>query len=317
MKNRNQFQHRLRVCHLLGTHCAVALLASATTTAAPMQGQQQDLSTPPCPNIERLCDSAPPEHGDPVEELCQCGPGEWITTTRPPALNPSTPISQSLVTSDNSVTCRSRWTAVASQDSARVTVELSAWSNFWRAGSSVKSQMAQFSGGWTEAWRGTFPACARTVLLSANGGGALLIAATCSARYGCTASASATTDGMASSRGQASAVLSSPSIQGTVAFDSLTRSTLIEGNFGATIELLTPSIEGSFSSESSWEVVGTGSATGTLSFSVAPDRTYCAMTNLPIKARWNGTVAVALALTVDDNGSAAGVGEAALTLSVD
>ena len=53
-----------------------------------------------------------------------------------------------------------------------------------------------------------------------------------------------------------------------------------------------------------------------MSFTVLPDRTYCALTNLPIAANWTGTVVATTAVTVDDNGSAAGSAGATLTLSV-
>lgn len=121
---------------------------------------------------------------------------------------------------------------------------------------------------------------------------------------------------MASSRGKASATLGDLEINGTVAYDHLERASKIEGNFGADVSFETPSLDGSLSSESSWTVAGQGSAAGSLTFTVAPDRTYCAFTNLPIMANWTGTVMVSAAVTVDENGSASGTAEAALTLSV-
>ena len=122
--------------------------------------------------------------------------------------------------------------------------------------------------------------------------------------------------GMAASRGNASADLSDLEVHGTVAYDHLTHSSKIEGNFGIGVEYSSPYIDGLISAETSWTVSGQGSATGALSFTVAPDRTYCALTNLPIMAYWSGTVVASVAVTVDENGTAAGSAAAAITLSV-
>ena len=146
--------------------------------------------------------------------------------------------------------------------------------------------------------------------------GGLGIAASCAARIGCSASSTATAAGMAMSRGRANASLSNLEIRGTVTYDSVTQLSKIDGNFGANIALTNASINGTISSHSSWTVNGQGSATGALSFAVLPDRTYCAMTNLPISANWSGTVVTTTAVTVDDNGTAAGSAGAILTLRV-
>ena len=106
----------------------------------------------------------------------------------------------------------------------------------------------------------------------------------------------------ASSRGNASAACDEK-IGCAAAYSRISASTDISGNVGAAVHLESPSIEGSFSAASEWRTDGAGSATGTLSFTVKPDRTYCALTNLPLHTRWNGTAAVSAAAAVDEDGS--------------
>ncbi len=118
------------------------------------------------------------------------------------------------------------------------------------------------------------------------------------------------------SRGKAYASLSNLEIRGTVTYDNITHLSKIDGNFGADVALESSHVSGSISSQSSWTVNGQGSATGALTFVVLPDRTYCALTNLPIAANWAGTVVTTTAVTVDENGSASGSAEAALTLLI-
>lgn len=299
---------------VLAVAASVAILQSAS--ASPQLPAQPPEGPPPCPNIEQECDTLSDKPGVQYSLACECGPGVWIRENQPPILNPPVPIRGGWAGSENFVGWRTSCEFGASNSSANASISISGSSSFWHAGSRTGTHLANFSGGWKEYWRGTSPACPRSVLLAAIGSGGLGIAASCAARIGCSASSTATAAGMAMSRGRANASLSNLEIRGTVTYDSVTQLSKIDGNFGANIALTNASINGTISSHSSWTVNGQGSATGALSFAVLSDRTYCAMTNLPISANWSGTVVTTTAVTVDDNGTAAGSAGAILTLRV-
>jgi len=271
---------------------------------------------PPCPTIEFLCDGPPPKPEDPLQQLCQCGPGQWIRVTKQPQLDPFPEIHSRWSGSDNFVAWQTSSDRVAHDGQASVNVTIAGTSRFWHAGSKSGSHVAQYSGGWTEQWQGTFPACARSVMLAAVGSGALTIGGSCAARLGCSAATTATASGGAMSRGNATATVTGLEIHGAVSFDELVRESKINGNFGADITLSSPGLSGRMSSNQSWTVKGEGSAAGSLSFTIAPDRTYCALTNLPIMATWNGIVAVSASVSVDENGSAAGSAGSTLLLQI-
>ncbi len=294
---------------------ASLVVAHQIASATPLQRDDPD-DIPFCPDLERLCEAPPPDGGIFVEPLCECGPGGWIRQDRAPYLNPEIPIRRSWVGSEHFVGWRTMSDLRANERMASARLDIAGSSSFWHAGSRTETHLAQYGGGWIESWRGKFPACARSVLLAAVGTGGLGISGTCAARAGCSASMCCTGAGMAASRGNASADLSDLEVHGTVAYDHLTHSSKIEGNFGIGVEYSSPYIDGLISAETSWTVSGQGSATGALSFTVAPDRTYCALTNLPIMAYWSGTVVASVAVTVDENGTAAGSAAAAITLSV-
>ncbi len=306
-------------CYLL---LALSALVTIHTSANAMtRFDDQPPAGPPagppaCPDIESLCGDPPPKPGTLVEPLCHCGPGEWIRTDRTSFFNPAAPIHSSWVGSENFVGWRTSCDLVARDGTAAASIALSGTSSFWHAGSRTTNQLAQYSGGWAELWHGTYPACARSVLLAAVGSGGLGIGGSCAARMGCSAASSATAAGMATSRGNASTSLTNLEIRGTVAFDSVAQVSKIDGNFGANVAFRSGGVDGTLSSNASWTVHGQGSATGSMSFTVCPDRTYCALTNLPIAANWTGTVVVSTAVTVDENGTAAGSAGAALTLSI-
>ncbi|MSQ90732.1 MAG: hypothetical protein EXS01_04970 [Phycisphaerales bacterium] len=304
---------------LVSVRLFVSLL-TASTVINHLAGAAQSMGDgppPPCPNIERLCDAPPPDGGDLIiEQECTCGPGEWFIRPTRPSLNPMLPIQGSSVTSEDWTTWRKEWSASATEGSVQAFVSVSGASSFGNAGSRTHTQVASYSSGWSELWRGKFPACPRTVMLAATGGGGLTIAAACAALQGCGASANATAAGTATSRGDASAMFSGLTIHGTVEFSGATHSTSIAGNFGGDVEFVAPTIEGSVSSESSWTTEGHGVATGGLSFTVSPDRVYCAITNLPIMARWTGVVTVATGVTVDDSGTAAGAAQATVSVTI-
>ena len=301
-------------------HAALAVAASCailqSASASPRLTDHPPEGPPPCPNIEQLCGDPDEKPEDPIQPICQCGPGEWVRVNRTPLMNPPAPMQGAWAGSENFVGWRTSYHIAASESSATACISISGSSSFWHAGSRTGTRLAQFIGGWRETWHGTFPACTRSVLLSAVGSGGLGIGDSCAARLGCSASSTATAAGVAMSRGKAYASLSNLEIRGTVTYDDVTHLSKIDGNFGADVALASSHVSGSISSQSSWTVNGQGSATGALTFVVLPDRTYCALTNLPIAANWAGTVVTTTAVTVDENGSASGSAEAALTLLI-
>ena len=303
----------LAFCVLALSLCVpeLSLCASATAQSGGSTGEPQ-----PCPPLEWLCEVVPPDGGWGEDANCICGPGEWLRINRPPLLDPLTPQSSTITSSENFVNWQTICSREATNGTAAVTVGISGRSNFWHAGTKAIVHTAAYSGGWRETWRGTFPACVRKVMLAANGYGTLTIAASCAARPGCTAAVASSAAGMAASRQRASASIAGQSLQGTVAYNELERSTELSGNFGGSVDFWTAEVEGSISSERRWSVKGQGSATGSLSFTVSPDRTYCALTNLPILATWSATLAATATVSVDENGTASSASGAAIALSV-
>lgn len=301
-----------QVLIIVAAMCGILQFANASprTTDPPPEGP------PPCPKIELGCDSLSEEEGIFVEPLCQCGPGEWMRYSLKSELTPPQPIQNDWAGSENFVGWRISCYRNARDCTASAGVSISGASSFWHAGSKSQAHVASFLGGWRECWRGAFPACPRSVLLVAMGGGGLGIGDSCAARLGCSSSSTATAAGAATSRGKANASLSNLQIQGSVSYNNVTQLSTITGNFGANILFSNPHLNGTVSSNSSWTVSGQGSATGSMTFSVLPDRTYCAFTNLPIIANWTGTVVVTTAVSVDENGTASGSAAGILTLSV-
>ncbi len=273
-------------------------------------------TTPPCPSLEWPCDEAPPRTEDPISQLCQCGPGEWFRYPRAPMMNPLTDQEDFGRTNEQFVTWR--WTRCrsATPTSASASTALHGQSTFWHAGTRSDTAFANFAGGFNERWLGSMPACPRLCLLAASGGGSVTVGVSCSARQGCSSTAGGTCTGSASSRGKAKATIDSTAIQASAQFNSSENNTRIQGNVGIPLPISTASIEGSLSAEGSWQVKGEGSAIGVLAFSVKPDRTYCALTNLPVIAQWSGAAAVAIAAGVDGNGAASASASATLTLSI-
>lgn len=304
-------------------HCIASLVlvfhvtpSLPNVSAAHAQSGGSSGQAEPCPPIEWLCDDPTPGGDWGEGPNCTCGPGKWIRTDRRPMIDPPAPQRSVTATSENWVNWRTLCTREATDGTAQITVELAGASTFWHAGSKARTESAQFSGGWRETWRGAFPPCPRMLLLAASGNGTLAITASCAARLGCTASAACSAAGVAMSRGNASASIEGQSLQGTVGYNALDHTSEISGNFGGSLDFWTGELEGSISRELRWKTKGQGSAAGTLSFTVLPDRTYCALTNLPVMASWTASLAATLTASVDENGTAAAATGAAISLKI-
>ena len=297
--------------------CIWSALAAPTALA---QQTGKDHQPNPCPPyMEVLCGERQDPGGGAFPGLdCDCGPGGWIRMPASSSLlqEPSAPEESASGVAFNYTFNWTR-TAQAQPTSASASVQFSGRSWFGNAGSLAKGAMASFSTVEREIWSGSLPACPRDVMLAAGGGAGLSIGVTTSADAGCSAGAASGASGSCSSRGNANADLDQRTIQGAAMFNSGSNSVAIDGNFGAVIDVLTPSIEGSFNADTSWEVHGTGSATGTASFAVRPDRTYCAFTNRAITRRCRGNVVVSGAGSVASNGSCAASASASVSMHVD
>lgn len=270
---------------------------------------------PPCPKMEIPCD-APPTTGDPgADQPCACGDGSWVTETTHVACEPAIP------TTDNGHIARGASVfdraAVAEAGPSRASCQLTldAASNWWVPISGTGGSRATFSSGWKRVWGGSLPACPELRLIACSGTGAAAVAVSADARIGCSASASASIMGAASGPGDANAELSK-SINASAQFDRITSRADFKGNIGGTVRDLTPSAVVEFSGEDSWSVEGGGGSTGTLAIVVHPGRTYCAISNLPARVGWHGSLAVSGAIGAGGNGTATAYSAATLTLTV-
>ena len=173
------------------------------------------------------------------------------------------------------------------------------------AGSLTRSATARFATTERERWVGTGVPCPRLVQVSAVGGGMLEVTLACSAQAGCGATASASIAGMCASRGDANAAIEGKTVDGNVAYRSLSHTTAFEGRLGTSVDDSSVGIDGKISEQKKWEVTGAGTASGSASYTVRPDRTYCAFTNRPITRTASGSAVAVGGGTVDWNGSIA------------
>lgn len=248
---------------------------------------------------------------------CDCGTGSWVRTIPHVVCLPALPIAEVNVPhSTNGTYWLTTREATAQPGYAEVHVSGSGASHFWRAGSVTRSAVARYSSTSREQWQGTGIPCPRLVTLAASGGGGLTLTLTCSAHPGCGASGTSSISGSCSSLGDASASIDNKRVDGSVAYESSSNSTEIEGQFGAFIDDSSASVDGRISRSASWSVEGAGNVSGAASYTVKDDRTYCAFTNRPITRISVGVALCASGATVDDNGSAAFDARAFVSLTV-
>jgi hypothetical protein len=263
----------------------------------------------PCPaGIERLCDQfAGTGHGGGLQLFCEClcGPGFWGPGNEEVVLQPERATSAgSPAERINSTIWSWHRSAYADRTSAQARISMAGHSTFWHAASMTRAANAGYTTQVKEQWFGANPPCPRYVQLAAVGGGILEITLTCSAQSGCSATASASLAGSCSSRGDASATLEDKTVNGTVFYKSASHTVKAEGRLGATADDSSVGIDGKISTQVAWELTGAGAVSGSASYTVRPDRTYCAYTNRPIVRRANGMVVCTGGATVDWNGSA-------------
>jgi len=247
---------------------------------------------------------------------CDCATGQWVVNTPAPRVDPPIPVSEDRSLHEGLVSWTWSMRASAQAELAMASVTVRGRSNLWAAGSFSRYGLAQYVSSRREVWSGGFPACPRLLSLAATGGATLHISASTAARQGCSAFASAATSGACSSLGLANASIEDLSISGSVGYDEATQSFEVAGNFGPLIDVLSDSVEGSLSADSSWSTSGAGSHSGSASVTVRPDRVYCAFTNRPYVARAGGQAIAGGAGSVDRNGSASWSSMAVITLSV-
>ena len=291
-----------------GALLAIAGIASLPALADP----------PPCPPlVEVPCDAGGGSGGEPpIAQPCTPGPGGWTRTPLEITCVPEQPIDLreqftfGLTRWNSAVHARARPTV------ASCMVSLSGQSIFLGTGSQSLGTSASFQRTSRETWSGEGPAAPRIVQLVANGFAGLSIAVTCGPSQGCSATASAGAAGGCHSLGDASASLEPKAIGGTARYDSVESAVRVQGDLGIAVDDSGPSMTGDVSSEVSWTLDGIGAASGSASYVVRPDRTYCAYTNRPIVRRAYAAMTTAVAVTVDA-GAAAAVGVATAGFSVD
>lgn len=285
----------------------MATMAALIALAA--QGEDAAADPPPCPPLIEVPCGDPDDSGGapPIAEPCLPGPGAWVRMPIEAICMPEQPIELR----EQYTFGLTRWNS-ATQVRARPTVancmvSLSGQSILLGVGSQSLAATASFQRTAREYWEGDGPAAPRIVQLVANGFAGLSIAVTCGPSRGCSATASAGAAGGCQSLGDASAILEPKSIGGTARYDSIDSAFRLEGDLGVAVDDSGPSMTGDVSSEISWTLEGIGSASGSASYVVRPERTYCAYTNRPIVRRAFAAMSAAVAVTVDA-GSAAAVG---------
>lgn len=247
---------------------------------------------------------------------CPCGPGAWVSL--PPVVQcvPARPQHDVQTVRMNNTRWMTTHTTNAEPGMALAHVSTSGFSYLWGSGSVADSALAMYRHSVREVWQGEGIPCARLVALTATGGGGLALALSCAAVPGCGASGAASISGSCSSAGNASAELQNKMIDGQVAYHAATSSTHVSGKFGPPVTDSSASIEGSISHQLSWRVFGSGDASGSATYTVRPDRTYCAFTNRAISREATGVASCSGSATVDENGSAAFNARAFVSLSV-
>lgn len=296
------------------TRAAVSCLLSIVPTCSIVMASN---GYTPCPPLMELpCDGSGGGSAGEGAGPCGCGTGQWIVNSPTPRMDPPVPLAEDRSLHEGLVSWSWSMRATAQPELAMASLTVRGRSNMWAAGSFSRYSLAHYASSRREIWSGGFPACPRLVSLAATGGATLHISASSAARQGCSAFASAATSGACSSLGQAQASIDELAISGSVGYSEANSAFEIAGNFGPLVDVLTESVEGSFSADSSWSTIGTGSHSGSASVTVRPDRLYCAFTNRPYVARMGGQAIAGGAGSVDRNGSASWSSMAVITLSV-
>ena len=287
---------------------------ACTATAASMSGTAAGMGDPPatpeCPPVfEVPCDSMPDGGEGPITpgllDGCPCGPGAWESTRTVHVLPRAPQEAVDVTTPVNLTTWRWSRTARVEPNHAEASIDFAGTSHLWSSGSFTRRARASQSVATREEWAGGGVPCARLVSLAASGGAGLELSITCAAAAGCSASGSTTVAGSCSSIGDANAHLGDKTVRGEVGYSAHERKLEVLGRFGTSTDDGGVGIEGKISSEASWRLSGTGSASGSAAYTVLPDRTYCAFTNRAYVVRSNGSASAVGGGTVSGNGTVA------------
>jgi hypothetical protein len=310
-----------RAAAVLSASFSVMLLHAGSSAASDRGADGTDGGSPPgaapCPQfVEVLCGApADPNGGFGPGLTCPCGPGQWMRQEPAVRLDPVLPLEQELRIGKFIISKLSSATAV----SASATLAATGRSNcFIGCDTSSVSQTARASFSYLsrEVWDGAAPPCPRLVTLSASGDATQSVAVSTTADRGCSASSSSSISGMCSSLGDASAELSN-GITAKAQFNSASSKVSMSGNIGASVSIESPSIQGAYSSQDQWEAEGIGSASGAATFTVKPNRDYCAMTNKAIVRRANGSVSLSGGAAVAGGGASSFSTSGQIRMTVD
>lgn len=290
---------RSPVVAIAGAVGAVSFAISAAALAVP--------ELPPCPaDIQLPCSSDGSSPGNEHGPAPQCvpGAGQWVGSQQH-AGTPSSPIDRS---EDYSVGW-TRWSrsthARAEPNQIVVGTSLQGQSVFLGAATQATSATGGFSTLDRELWLGDPPAAPRLVQLSAEGFAAMGLSVVCAPRIGCSASGSISVSGSCSSLGQAWAQLPSRSLNATASYNAIARQIRLSGRIGGRVDDSGLTYTGEISAIDEIYTEGTGVAAGSASYSVKPDRTYCAFTNRPVVRRGLGNAVATLNVSVEAGHAAA------------
>lgn len=289
--------HRFPAAAIAG---AVGLAVSAAAFASSSE-------LPPCPaDIQLPCGSDENSPGNEHGPAPQCvpGAGQWVASQQH-AGTPASPIDRS----DEYSVGWTRWSrathARAEPNQIVVGTSLQGQSVLLGAATQATSATGGFSTLDRELWQGDPPAAPRLVQLSAEGFAAMGLSVVCAPRIGCSAAGSISVSGSCSSLGKAWAQLPSRSLNAAASYDAIARHIRLSGRIGGRVDDSGMTYTGEISAIDEIFTQGTGVAAGSASYTVKPDRTYCAFTNRPVVRRGLGNAVATLNVSVEAGHAAA------------
>lgn len=291
-----------------GIAASSPLVAAAAAIAASLGMAAAGSDLPPCPEfLELPCFSSGDDSpGTPQGPVPQCAPGagQWVTTQE----HQGTPASPMDRVDEYSVGW-TRWcrSVNARSEPNRIVIGTSLYgqSIFFGAASQTAGAGGGFSTVDRETWQGPPPAAPRLLQLSAEGFASMGLSVVCAPRIGCSAAGSVSVSGTCSSLGDAWAMLPSRTLDAMAIYDSIVRRIRVAGQIGGRVDDSGLTYIGEISASDSMYTEGTGLAAGSASYTVKPDRTYCAFTNRPVVRRALGNAVAAANVSVEAGHAAA------------
>lgn len=281
--------------------------AAAMAIAATLGAAAAANDPPPCPEFMELpCFAEGESSGGPHGPSPQCvpGAGQWVNTRE----HQGTPASPMDRVDEYSVGW-TRWcrSINARSEPNRIVIGASLYGQSIFLGGA--SQAAGVGGGFStvdrETWHGAPPAAPRLLQLSAEGFASMGLSVVCAPRIGCSAAGSVSISGSCSSVGDAWALLPPRTLNAMAIYDSILRHIRIAGRIGGRVDDSGLTYSGEISASDSMITEGTGVAAGSASYTVTPDRTFCAFTNRAVVRRGLGNAVASVNVSVEAGNAAA------------